>query len=65
MQQKQWGDWDLNSLAAMALSPSISKEAVVSMWELGWQETLEEDSDTIPMAATEYEYMDPWKGLKL
>eukprot|EP00961_Rhodomonas_salina_P115308 1552000-Rhodomonas_salina.1 len=63
MQQKQLGDWDLKSLAAMALRLSISKEAAVSMWELGWQETLEED--TIAMAVTEYEYMDPWKGLKL
>eukprot|EP00961_Rhodomonas_salina_P261299 3531277-Rhodomonas_salina.2 len=47
----------------MALHPTISREAAVSLWELGWQESLEED--VIPMASTDYDYMDVQNGLRL
>eukprot|EP00961_Rhodomonas_salina_P030989 416953-Rhodomonas_salina.1 len=63
MQQRQRGDWDLSSLSSMALHPTISREAAVSLWELSWQDSLEED--VIPMASTDYDYMDVQNGLRL
>eukprot|EP00961_Rhodomonas_salina_P054029 725490-Rhodomonas_salina.1 len=63
MQQRQRGDWDLSSLASMALHPVISREAALSLWELGWQDSLEDD--VIPTVSTDYDYMRPENGLRL
>eukprot|EP00961_Rhodomonas_salina_P190115 2564993-Rhodomonas_salina.1 len=63
MQQHQRGEWDLKSLASMALHPKISKEAALSIWELGWQEAVEEDS--LPKLDADFNHMDGWEGMKL
>eukprot|EP00961_Rhodomonas_salina_P010331 138592-Rhodomonas_salina.1 len=63
LQDLQQDGWSLKSLAEMALHLKISRDAASSLWDLGWQEVMEDS--TLPDIKCPYDYMDPFNSMKL